>query len=45
MNIDLVTVLTHGRKGLAHFFLGSISESLVNTAKLPVLTLKIQSVE
>lgn len=38
---DLVSIPTHGRKGLAHFFLGSIGENLANTAKLPVLTVKI----
>lgn len=41
LNIDLVAIPTHGRKGLAHFFLGSIGESLANTAELPVLTQKI----
>ncbi|MCB0443187.1 MAG: universal stress protein, partial [Flavobacterium sp.] len=32
---------THGRKGLSHFFNGSISEDLVNHAVKPVLTFKI----
>ncbi len=38
---DLVALPTHGKKGLAHFFLGSIGENLANTAALPVLTIKI----
>ena len=38
---DAIAIPTHGRQGLAHFFLGSIGENLANTAKLPVLTLKI----
>jgi nucleotide-binding universal stress UspA family protein len=38
---DLIAVPTHGRQGLAHFFLGSIGENLANMAELPVLTLKI----
>ncbi len=38
---DLIGMSTHGRKGLSHFFNGSISEDLVNHAKLPVVTFKI----
>lgn len=38
---DLVAVTTHGRKGLAHFFQGSISEDVANHATLPVMTFKI----
>ncbi|OWP85083.1 universal stress protein UspA [Flavobacterium davisii] len=42
LNADLIGMCTHGRKGLAHFFNGSISKSLVNHAKKPVITFKIQ---
>lgn len=38
---DLIGISTHGRKGLSHFFNGSISEDLVNHAKRPVITFKI----
>lgn len=38
---DLIIIPTHGRKGLAHFFEGSISEDLANHADLPVMTFKI----
>lgn len=38
---DLIALGTHGRKGLAHFLTGSLSEGLVNHAKRPVLTFKI----
>ncbi len=38
---DLIGTSTHGRKGLAHFFNGSISEDLVNHAKKAVITFKI----
>lgn len=38
---DLIGISTHGRKGLAHFFNGSISEDLVNHARRPVITFKI----
>lgn len=37
----LIGISTHGRKGLSHFFNGSISEDLVNHAKSPVVTFKI----
>lgn len=42
-NIDagLIGISTHGRKGLAHFFNGSISEDIVNHAHRPVVTFKI----
>ncbi|BCY28124.1 universal stress protein [Flavobacterium okayamense] len=41
INADLIGMSTHGRKGLSHFFNGSISEDLVNHAKRPVITFKI----
>ncbi len=40
-NAQLIGMSTHGRKGLAHFFNGSISEDLVNHANMPVITFKI----
>lgn len=41
INADLIGMCTHGRKGLSHFFNGSISEDLVNHAVRPVVTFKI----
>lgn len=41
IDADLIGMSTHGRKGLAHFFNGSISEDLVNHALKPVVTFKI----
>lgn len=38
---DLVAIATHGRKGIAHFFEGSISEDIANHSTLPVMTFKI----
>lgn len=38
---DVIAVATHGRKGLAHFFEGSISEDIANHSTLPVMTFKI----
>lgn len=38
---DIIGMSTHGRKGISHFFNGSISEDLVNHAQMPVITFKI----
>jgi nucleotide-binding universal stress UspA family protein len=35
---DLLIIGTHGRRGLARVFLGSVAERLVRTASVPVLT-------
>lgn len=40
-NVDLIVIATHGRKGLAHFMEGSISEDVANRSVIPVMTLKI----
>jgi nucleotide-binding universal stress UspA family protein len=36
--IDLIVMGTHGRKGLKHFLLGSVAESVFRHATCPVLT-------
>ena len=41
IDAGLIGISTHGRKGLAHFFNGSLSEDIVNHAKRPVITFKI----
>ncbi|MCL5126794.1 MULTISPECIES: universal stress protein [unclassified Algibacter] len=41
ISADLIGMSTHGRQGISHFFNGSISEDLVNHAKRPVITFKI----
>jgi len=41
VNADLIGISTHGRKGIAHFVNGSLSEDLVNHAKRPIVTFKI----
>ncbi|CAM1374141.1 universal stress protein [Tenacibaculum xiamenense] len=38
---DIIAIATHGRKGVAHFFEGSISEDIANHSSLPVITFKI----
>jgi nucleotide-binding universal stress UspA family protein len=40
-NADLISLCTHGRTGLSHFFSGSISEDLANHATKPLLVFKI----
>jgi nucleotide-binding universal stress UspA family protein len=39
---DLVVIGTHGRTGLAKFFLGSVAGRVVSTASFPVLTVRGQ---
>jgi len=37
---DLIVIGTHGRTGLAKFFLGSVAGRIVSTARCPVLTVR-----
>ena len=37
---DAIVMGTHGRKGLAHAFMGSVAERVVRAADCPVITLK-----
>lgn len=39
-NADLIALRTQGKRGLARFFLGSLAETLLKKAKLPVLVLE-----
>ncbi|WP_106793377.1 universal stress protein [Aquimarina sp. Aq78] len=41
INADIIAIPTHGRRGLAHFFNGSIGEDIANHANKPVITFKI----
>ncbi|GGG35397.1 universal stress protein UspA [Croceivirga lutea] len=38
---DIIGLPTHGRRGLSHFFMGSIGEDIANHSKIPVITFKI----
>lgn len=40
---DVIAMPTHGRRGLSHFFNGSIGEDVVNHSTLPVITFKIDA--
>lgn len=41
VNADMIAIATQGRKGLYHFFMGSIGEDIANHANLPVVTFKM----
>ena len=36
--IDCIVMGTHGRRGLEHYLLGSVTERVVRLAKVPVMT-------
>ena len=38
--VDLIVMGTHGRKGAAHLFMGSVAEEVVRAAPCPVLTVR-----
>ncbi len=38
--IDLVVMGTHGRRGIERFLLGSVTERVVRSAEVPVLTVR-----
>ena len=42
--VDLIVMGTHGRRGLAHLFLGSVAEQMLRTAPCPVLTMRAPAV-
>jgi nucleotide-binding universal stress UspA family protein len=39
-DIDMIVMGTHGRKGLARYLLGSVTERVVRTSDVPVLTVR-----
>jgi nucleotide-binding universal stress UspA family protein len=39
-NCDLIVIGTHGRRGVAHAFLGSVAEKVVRLSPIPVLTVR-----
>ncbi|MEW5976538.1 MAG: universal stress protein [Acidobacteriota bacterium] len=40
LDIDLITLATHGRTGLSHLVFGSTAEKIIRLAPCPVLTVK-----
>lgn len=39
LSVDLIIMGTHGRTGLAHLLIGSVTERVVRTSSIPVLTI------
>lgn len=42
IDAGIIAMGTHGRKGMAHFLLGSLAEQIVNEATRPVWTMRIR---
>lgn len=40
---DVIAMATHGRRGVAHFLDGSVTEDVVNHARQPVLAVRLQA--
>ncbi|MGH9962139.1 MAG: universal stress protein, partial [Pyrinomonadaceae bacterium] len=40
LDVDLITLATHGRTGLSHLIFGSTAEKIIRLAPCPVLTIK-----
>jgi universal stress protein A len=40
MDADLIVLATHGRKGVSHFLIGSVAESVIRRASRPVLVVR-----
>jgi universal stress protein A len=40
LGADLIVMATHGRSGLSHMLLGSVTEAVVRNATCPVLTIR-----
>lgn len=38
--VDLIVMGTHGRSGLAHLLVGSVTERVVRSSRVPVLTIR-----
>ncbi len=39
---DLIVMATHGRHGLSHLVLGSVTEKVVRESQIPVLTVRME---
>ena len=39
-DVDLIVIGTHGRRGMTHFLMGGVAETVVRTAPCPVMTIR-----
>jgi nucleotide-binding universal stress UspA family protein len=44
-DVDMVVMGTHGRRGFDRFLLGSVTEKVVRTAPVPVMTVRVPDEE
>jgi len=44
-NADLIVMGTHGRRGFAHFLMGSVAEIVLRESKIPVLIVRAAAAE
>ncbi|MCG1004519.1 MULTISPECIES: universal stress protein [Halobacterium] len=42
-DVDVVVMGTHGRTGIDHYLVGSVTEKVVRTSPAPVMTVRIES--
>lgn len=45
LGTDLIVMGTHGRRGLSHMWLGSVTEKVVRSSTIPVLTVRLPRTE
>ncbi len=45
LNVDMIMLASHGRTGLAKILLGSVAESIIQHADIPVLLLRVEDNE
>ncbi len=43
--MDLIVISTHGRTGLSHMFMGSVTEHVIRHAPCPVLSIRSETAE
>lgn len=41
-DVDVIVMGTHGRSGLEHFLIGSVTEKVIRSADIPVLVVRLQ---
>jgi universal stress protein A len=44
-NVDLIVISTHGRTGLSHMLMGSVTENVIRHASCPVLSIRSETAE